>query len=135
MDDLGKFGLATLYSDRTREHGDNPYIRLREYIEVIGRQAKDDRYVAGHPFCGPVTLPIGISRRSSDSRDDDPVRADRHVREESQAAIPTGSNGSRFPQARQLPRRVPVIPAPLFIIARPCALDPAIRPIRGHGPS
>ena len=52
----GKPDLVTLYSGLTQEYGEHLYIRMSEYINVVGRVASDDRYVARHLFRRTVTL-------------------------------------------------------------------------------
>ena len=51
----GKPDLVTLYSDRTQDRREHQYIRLNEYVEVAGRLANDDLYVARHLFRRAVT--------------------------------------------------------------------------------
>ena len=62
----GKPDLVTLYSDYTQEYGNHLYIRLREYRDVVGRLASDDRYVGGHLFRRSVTLLNKVMRESSE---------------------------------------------------------------------
>ena len=51
----GKPDLVTLYSDQTQDRDEHQYIRLNEYVQVVGRLANDDPYVACHLFRRAVT--------------------------------------------------------------------------------
>ena len=62
----GKADLFTLYSDQTQEYRDHLYVRLRDYRDVVGRLASDDRYVARHLLRRSVTLMNNVMRGSSE---------------------------------------------------------------------
>ena len=51
----GRPDLVTLCSDRTQDRDERQFIRLNEYVEVVGRLANDDPYVARHLFRRAVT--------------------------------------------------------------------------------
>ena len=69
--------LVTLYSDHTQDRDDHLYIRLREYRDVVGRLATDDRYVARHLFRRTVTLTNTVMRTSIEP--DDRRGEDKHA--------------------------------------------------------
>lgn len=63
----GKSDLFTLYSDQTQGYSEHLYIRLRDYRDVIGCLASDDRYVAHHLFRRSMTLMNIVMRETSES--------------------------------------------------------------------